>query len=81
MKTTLEHIAEVNPDILFLMICQETRSIEYWKRLQRDNQWQNLDAVRNHRVVQIPSDPWKEYSPVGLERTLTGATQFLMGLK
>lgn len=81
VKTTVKQLEEVQPDIIFLMVCQETNTLQYWKKLQDQIDWNNLQAVRGKRVFLIPSDPWKEYSPIGIERTLVQAMQFLQEVR
>lgn len=67
---TLEELAELNPDHMLIMICPEADSRAYWLRLQHDELWRQLKAVRTMSVYHISSDPWLEYSATGISRML-----------
>ena len=67
---TLEELSVLNPDHIVIMVCPAADSRAYWLRLQHDERWRQLKAVRSMSVHHITSDPWLEYSAVGIRRML-----------
>ncbi|WP_405078892.1 AraC family transcriptional regulator [Paenibacillus chitinolyticus] len=65
-----EQLAELDADHILVNVCQETETLRRWQDLQATALWRDLHAVRQNRVYEIPSDPWREYSASGHERIL-----------
>lgn len=65
---TPEQLDEAGADRILLLICQESETLAYWHRLRQSAQWKMLQSVREGRLKLIPSNPWREYSPAGVER-------------
>jgi ABC-type Fe3+-hydroxamate transport system substrate-binding protein len=76
---TLEEIDAAEADLILLLVCQETETLEGWKALQQSPQWMSMQAVRADKIRLIPSDPWREYSPSAIERMLESMPQLLTG--
>ncbi|AIQ63849.1 hypothetical protein PSTEL_12895 [Paenibacillus stellifer] len=55
-------------DYVCLLIRQDSATLEYWRKLTRSSRWHSLSAVKEGRVHFLSSSPWREYSPIGLER-------------
>ncbi|QKS47459.1 AraC family transcriptional regulator (plasmid) [Paenibacillus cellulosilyticus] len=67
-RLTPEQLDEVGADHILLLICQESETLSYWHRLRQSAEWKLLESVREGRLKLIPSNPWREYSPAGVER-------------
>lgn len=67
-QLTPEQLDETGADHILLLICQESETLAYWHRLRQSAEWQMLQSVREGRLRLIPSNPWREYSPAGVER-------------
>ncbi|WP_010493828.1 ABC transporter substrate-binding protein [Paenibacillus elgii] len=76
---TLERLAEIDADRLLLLVRQEPESLAHAKRLSGASAWQDLKAVRKHRVHCIPSDPWHEYSATAHDRIVDAALHLFSG--
>lgn len=76
---TLEELSGIEADVVLLLICQETETLEAWKALRQSPEWLSLHAVRDEKVKLIASDPWREYSASAMERMLDDALGFLSG--
>lgn len=74
-EVTLEQIAEIDPEYLFMLICQETETLAYWDELQTTEAWQGLQAVRSGHLLHLSSDPWKEYSAYSQLRKIDEAVK------
>ncbi|MCS7460329.1 AraC family transcriptional regulator [Paenibacillus doosanensis] len=59
---TVERLAELDAQRLFVMIRQEPVSLAGWQALRQSPAWRDLRAVRTHKVSIVPSSPWREYS-------------------
>ncbi len=66
-------------DLILLLICQETETLEGWKALRQSTRWLSLRAVRDGKVRLIASDPWREYSPGAIDRMLDDADALFSG--
>ncbi|MMZ69817.1 HTH-type transcriptional activator Btr [compost metagenome] len=55
-------------DYVALMIRQDSKTLEQWQALSRSPEWRALRVVRQDRVFMLSSNPWREYSPIGLDR-------------
>lgn len=55
-------------DHILLLVRQDSETLAFWKQLQASPEWLMIPAVREGRVHQLPSFPWREYSPVAMER-------------
>ncbi|MDN4068580.1 AraC family transcriptional regulator [Paenibacillus vini] len=67
---TTSHLVDCDADHLWLLIRQDTETLEYWKTLQSSPEWMGLPAVRAGRVHVLSSYPWREYSPIAILRML-----------
>lgn len=76
---TLAQLDEVSADHILLLICKESETLEGWSKLQQSPQWLSLRAVRENKLQLIASEPWREYSPIALERTLDIARDLFSG--
>lgn len=61
-------IKECEADHILLLVRQDSETLAFWKQLQASPEWLMIPAVREGRVHQLPSFPWREYSPVAMER-------------
>ncbi|MCR8641650.1 AraC family transcriptional regulator [Paenibacillus sp. N1-5-1-14] len=76
---TLQQIARINPDHLFINVCQEQDSINEWQALQATRMWRDLTAVRKNHVYLVSSDPWREYSAYACARMVGDVVGHLVG--
>ncbi|MFP4973994.1 helix-turn-helix domain-containing protein [Paenibacillus sp. CN-4] len=76
---SLEELDNMNPGRVLLLICKETETLDYWKQLQASSAWVTLRIVKENRVRQIASEPWREYSPVALQRMLEDTERIFSG--
>ncbi len=79
LPMTLEQLDACGADHVLLLVWQESDTLRAWKRMQETPQWLSLKAVRENRLHLIASEPWREYSPIALERMLDDACQLLSG--
>lgn len=77
----LEELERIDADCVLLLICKETETLEHWRRLQQSVPWMSLRIIRENRLRLVPSEPWREYSPIALERMLDEATGLLSGYR
>ncbi|MBB3112571.1 ABC-type Fe3+-hydroxamate transport system substrate-binding protein [Paenibacillus phyllosphaerae] len=73
----VEKLSAIGADRILMMVCHETETLAEWKALQADPRWQSIPAVRLGHVHMLPSDPWREYSPIALERAVREARALL----
>ena len=71
---SIETIAAYQPDIIMIFIFKEPETLAFYRELQQSAAWQDLKAVRHHRVYQVNSDPWREYSACSHERIIRQAS-------
>ncbi len=76
---TPKQLEEIPCDRVLLLVCQESETLEHWSRLQGSVEWLSLRLVQENRIIQIPSSPWKEYSPEAMLRILEQAAELLSG--
>ncbi|OUS74814.1 hypothetical protein B1748_20975 [Paenibacillus sp. MY03] len=67
---TLEELGRLDADWAFMLIRKESETLERWRTLRESSDWQALPVVRDNRLRLLPSDPWREYSPIAIERCL-----------
>ncbi|MCL6459798.1 MAG: ABC transporter substrate-binding protein, partial [Gorillibacterium sp.] len=67
-QVQLEQLDEIDADRILLLVRQESETLDYWKRIQCTAEWKNLKAIRQNQLYCLPSDPWREYSPLAHER-------------
>lgn len=77
----LEELDRIEADCVLLLICKETETLDYWKRLQQSVSWMSLRIIRENRLRLVPSEPWREYSPIALERMLDEAAGLFSGYR
>ncbi|MCI3922215.1 AraC family transcriptional regulator [Paenibacillus sp. TRM 82003] len=75
----IEDMDALDPDRIFLLIRQETETLEYWQRLKQSPSWLSRRFVRADRIRTIASEPWREYSPIALERMLQESKSLFTG--
>lgn len=68
VPVTLEQLGAGDVDYVALLIRQDSETLELWHALQRTAEWCSLRVVREQRLLLLSSNPWREYSPVALER-------------
>jgi|GEM_PF-323590 len=78
-RLTLEQLEAVRADYVLLLVCQESETLSHWQRLRQSGEWLSLTAVHHNRLKLIPSHPWREYSPVGVELTRAGIVKLFSG--
>ncbi|QAY66674.1 helix-turn-helix domain-containing protein [Paenibacillus protaetiae] len=76
---TVDQLSLTGADRIILLVRQDTESLEYWRKLRMSPGWLSLDVVRNGKLMQVSSSPWREYSPIALERMLGEAVQLFSG--
>ncbi|WP_191559977.1 AraC family transcriptional regulator [Metabacillus idriensis] len=80
LAITPSELMALNPDILLMLICQESETISFWEELQSSQAWHNLKAVRHGHLFFLKSDPWLEYSPIAQSRKVDQALDILSGI-
>lgn len=78
---TLEDIAAIDADWLWMNIKQESATLVRWRAIEASEAWQNLPAVRRRRVRLLSSDPWREYSACAMERKLEDLLRIPQGYR
>ncbi|MCY8092774.1 AraC family transcriptional regulator [Bacillus haynesii] len=78
-SVSIETIAAYQPDIIMIFVFKEPETLAFYRELQQSAAWQDLKAVRHHRVYQVNSDPWREYSACSHERIIRQAVRLLSG--
>ncbi|WP_185602224.1 helix-turn-helix domain-containing protein [Paenibacillus sp. 598K] len=76
---TVERLAQLDADRLFVLACPESASRRFWLSLQHQRAWRSLRAVREGCVYLIHSDPWCEYSATASSRMLDELLLHLSG--
>lgn len=76
-RVTLRQLEAAEEEHLFILVRQDTRTLMEWKKLRRSPEWQALPAVRSNRVHLLSSSPWREYSPIALDRIRDNLIQLL----
>lgn len=76
---TLEQLDSYGSVRVLLLVCRETETLEGWKQLRRSPEWLSLQAVQKGKLTLIESDPWREYSPVAIDRILSDAVCLFSG--
>ncbi|MHA6482601.1 helix-turn-helix domain-containing protein [Paenibacillus sp. strain BS8-2] len=67
---TISELAQLETDWACMLIRRDSETLEHWKSLQEMPAWNMLRFVREERLRMLPSDPWREYSPIAIERCL-----------
>lgn len=75
----LQQIAEMEVDRILVLVCQEARTLAYWRELQTDFQWQQIEAVKNGKIHMIFSDIWREYSIYAHRRAIEDVVALFSG--
>ncbi|GAB6926934.1 bacillibactin transport transcriptional regulator Btr [Paenibacillus sp. JCM 10914] len=65
---TIEQMKNCNAHHILLLIRQDSETLAHWRELQASPEWLNIPAVRAGTFHQLSSYPWREYSPVAMER-------------
>ncbi|WP_172844386.1 ABC transporter substrate-binding protein [Tumebacillus algifaecis] len=79
LPLTMEELDASGADHLLLLVWQESGTLDGWKKLQQSPQWLSLEAVRENKLSLISSEPWREYSPIALDRMLDDAALLFSG--
>ncbi|AIQ17354.1 AraC family transcriptional regulator [Paenibacillus sp. FSL H7-0357] len=77
VPVTLEELAALPADHLFMLIRRENDTLGEWQKLQNHPLWLKLSAVQRHRVHHMSSDPWREHSAYAQLRMLRQTLQLL----
>ncbi|MGN7457513.1 helix-turn-helix domain-containing protein [Paenibacillus pasadenensis] len=64
----LERLRDADIDQIWLLVCQESETLEHWGRFSQSPDWLGLPAVRSGGLRMLASSPWREYSPIALDR-------------
>lgn len=54
-KLSIEKVAEINPDVMYLMVSDEDTVIKEWSN---NPLWKNLKAVKNNKVFYVSRPKW-----------------------
>lgn len=73
-----EQLEAEDVDYVALLIRQDSETLEQWQALSRSSDWCNLRVVREQRLRMLSSSPWREYSPLALERIREDLLQQLL---
>ncbi|MFB9275429.1 helix-turn-helix domain-containing protein [Cohnella cellulosilytica] len=76
-RIDLEQLLAWNADVLLLHVYGDSRSESWVARLERDERWQALKAVRERRVFRIDGAIWREYSAYSQQYMLQQAQRML----
>lgn len=76
---TPEQLDAAGAGRVLLTVCQESETLASWQRLRQSPQWLSLKVVRDDRVILVASEPWREYSPVAIDRMLEDARRIFSG--
>jgi len=76
---SLEELDGIEADVVLLLICRDSETLAEWKKLQQSPSWMSLRMVRENKVCQIASEPWREYSPIALDRIVDEAMRIFTG--
>lgn len=79
LPLTLQQLAGMKADMVLLLVCQESETLENWAAIKQSTDWMSLPHVVNQQLHQIESDPWREYSPLAMERMLDDMVSLLAG--
>ncbi|MCR2807893.1 AraC family transcriptional regulator [Paenibacillus soyae] len=79
MPVTARQLAELDADLVLLLVCQESETLASWSALKESTEWMSLPFVRDNRLRLISSEPWREYSPVAISRILDECAELLTG--
>lgn len=79
-RIDLAELQELNMNCILLHVYSDPHADEWLRRLERDERWQSLRAVRERKVIRIDGSIWREYSAYShrymlreLERMMTEA--------
>ncbi|WP_413381733.1 AraC family transcriptional regulator [Alkalihalobacillus sp. 1P02AB] len=59
---TVEELATLAPEELWLLRLQDKTTEQHYLELQQTKEWQLLPAVKTNRIISLQSDLWFEYS-------------------
>lgn len=76
---TVEKIKTMEADHIFLLVRQDSETLEFWRELQSSPDWMTIPSVREGRFHRISSYPWREYSPIALELIAEEVAQTFSG--
>lgn len=74
---TLEQLARIPAELIFLLVRQDSETLNAWSKLQHNPLWRQIEAVSRNRLYRITSDPWREYSAHAQLRMLEQAARLL----
>jgi len=60
----IAELTAINPDYLFVLVYQDDETINTWDRMQADEDWLELTAVRSGRMHALSPFPWRDDSPL-----------------
>ncbi|WP_243644133.1 AraC family transcriptional regulator [Paenibacillus pinisoli] len=76
---TLQQLAGMEADLVLLLVRQDSETLENWAAIKHSTDWMSLPHVVNRQLHQIESNPWREYSPLAMERMLEDMASLLTG--
>ncbi|MFF2885732.1 helix-turn-helix domain-containing protein [Paenibacillus sp. NPDC057967] len=76
---TLQQLSRLKADLVLLLVCQESETLEHWAAVKQSTEWMSLPHVVNRKLHLIESDPWREYSPLAIVRMLEDMASLLTG--
>ncbi|MEK8127257.1 helix-turn-helix domain-containing protein [Paenibacillus filicis] len=72
-------LVRFDADYVLIVVDQDPASLMAWEKLQQEDAWMAVQAVRNGRVKLIPEAPWLEYSPFAHDLVLEEARRLFAG--
>lgn len=79
LPLTLQQLAGMEADLVLLLVRQDSETLENWAAIKQSTDWMSLPHVVNQQLHQIESNPWREYSPLAMERMLEDMASLLTG--
>lgn len=73
-------LSRMEPDRILVLVRQDSETLAFWKGLSASPEWLTLGPVREGRLYMLSSYPWREYSPVAIERMAESAARMLTGI-
>ncbi|WP_058301992.1 helix-turn-helix domain-containing protein [Gorillibacterium timonense] len=76
-RVWMKQLTAADVDFILILVRQDSSTLEQWRKLRQTAEWQAIPAVRRNRVRLISSSPWREYSPVALDRIRENLVELL----
>ncbi|MGG3744728.1 AraC family transcriptional regulator [Paenibacillus chibensis] len=78
-EVTMNDLNSAEAENMLVLVRQDSETLAFWKQLSASPEWLSLRPVRTGRVHTISSYPWREYSPMAIERMVERAVKILTG--